>query len=196
MTSDNAQRGLGGDRNARKLPVSSDGTREWSVGLLDCFSDLHTCMSGPRSITYRHMHFPNLNSPRLQLPCQCAVAAMCTHGTSSELSTLRHTAHPFASQSEGVTANANVIHYSNSPAWDGQRGFVYQFHLLVRLLSSIDLDFHRPSLGPGYAGGTEFVVMRSVMSLRADYVERVSSFKNTERSNRKSRASTSCSCLP
>ena len=193
MTSDNAQRGLGGDRNARKLPVSSDGTREWSVGLLDCFSDLHTCMSGPRSITYRHMHFPNLNSPRLQLPCRCAVAAMCTRGTSSELSTLKHTVHPFASQSEGVTANANVIHCSNSPAWDGQRGFVYQSYLRAW---SLTLDFHRPSLGPGYAGGTEFVVMRSVMSLQADYAERVSSFKNTERSNRKSRASTSCSCLP
>ena len=58
MTSDNVQGGRGGDRNARKLPVSSDGTREWSVGLLDCFSDLHTCMSVPGQLLIVTCSFP------------------------------------------------------------------------------------------------------------------------------------------
>ncbi|KAH8818610.1 PLAC8 family-domain-containing protein [Flagelloscypha sp. PMI_526] len=33
----------GGSRNAKGLPISSDG-REWSHGLFDCFGDCSTCM--------------------------------------------------------------------------------------------------------------------------------------------------------
>ena len=136
MESNNVQRSGEGDGNAQNV---SDGTRDWSIGLLDCFSDLPTCMSGLRSITYRDPQF--LNSLRLQVPCRCVVAAMSIRGTSSELNTLRDTAHPFASQSEGVTASAYAIHCSNSPAWDGQRGFVYRSHLLARLVIDFCLFF-------------------------------------------------------
>ena len=58
MTSNNVQSCKGGDRNALKVPVFDDGSRSWSFGLFDCFSDLPTCMCGLRSINYRHLQFP------------------------------------------------------------------------------------------------------------------------------------------
>ena len=60
---------------------------------------------------------------------------------------------------------------------------------------SLKLGFHRPSPGPICAGGTESAVMHSTTSLRVDVAYHVSSSRNTERSNWKSRASTSCSYL-
>lgn len=35
---------VGGDRNALRVPIMSDGLRSWSYELFDCFSDLPTCM--------------------------------------------------------------------------------------------------------------------------------------------------------
>ncbi|KAF9560042.1 PLAC8-domain-containing protein [Agrocybe pediades] len=33
----------GGNRNAKNLPVDSEGKRAWSFGLMDCFGDMNTC---------------------------------------------------------------------------------------------------------------------------------------------------------
>lgn len=35
--------GMAGNRNAKNMPVDADGSREWSYGLCDCFSDCGTC---------------------------------------------------------------------------------------------------------------------------------------------------------
>jgi len=35
---------IGGDRNALRMPIMSDGLRSWSYELFDCFSDLPTCV--------------------------------------------------------------------------------------------------------------------------------------------------------
>jgi hypothetical protein len=47
--------GVGGDRNSFRVPIMADGLRAWSFGLLDCFSDLPTCMYDLWSTTYRRL---------------------------------------------------------------------------------------------------------------------------------------------
>jgi hypothetical protein len=34
---------VGGNRNARNFPIDSDGRRDWSYGLLDCFDRRGLC---------------------------------------------------------------------------------------------------------------------------------------------------------
>ena len=117
---------------------------------------------------------------------------MSTREISSDLSTSRDTAHPFATQSKSVIMTVNGISAFKSgryAAWVvGRCRFVYLSHLFTHLVT--DFGFHRPSSALIYAGGTGFVVRQPVTFLLAYFAGHVRSFKNTERSSWKSRAST------
>jgi hypothetical protein len=119
---------------------------------------------------------------------------MSTRGTISDLSTLRHKAYLFASRSKGIITTVCRISGSNSVSGrDGDYRFVF---IPISLGTwSWTLGFHRPSPGRICAGGTESVGMDSPTSFQVHAAYHVSSSKNTERSNWKSRASTSCFCL-
>lgn len=76
-------------------------------------------------------------------------------------------------------------------------GWLVAAGLFIFLISlrtwSQTLGFHRPSSALIYAGGTGSVVRQPVTFLLAYFAGHVRSFKNTERSSWKSRASTLCS---
>ncbi|KAH9478037.1 Cell number regulator 7 [Psilocybe cubensis] len=62
----------GGNRNANNVPVSSDGTRDWSHGLFDCCGDAGTCIVacccpcityGQVKRRYEHLHTKGYPDP-------------------------------------------------------------------------------------------------------------------------------------
>lgn len=74
---------VGGDRNALRMPIMSDGLRSWSYELFDCFSDLPTCMYGLWSTTHHYLpfsslHFANLRRPVMLLLLLCLLAEQAT----------------------------------------------------------------------------------------------------------------------
>jgi hypothetical protein len=54
----------GGNRNAANKPVDSDGTREWSNDLFDCFAEFGTCKP--------HVPLYNISLSSVSLPCPVA----------------------------------------------------------------------------------------------------------------------------
>jgi hypothetical protein len=118
---------VGGDRNALRVPIMSDGLRSWSYELFDCFSDLPTCMHLWPCLS----HLLSLAHCQLQASCRVAVVVMSTHRTSSGLPTLTCMAHLFASQSDGTIMTVFRGSFFNAvSARDGDYRFVRQSHLL------------------------------------------------------------------
>jgi hypothetical protein len=62
---------VGGDRNALKMPIMSDGLRSWSYELFDCFSDLPTCMYGLL------VNYPSLPAVPSSLPTSGVLSCCC-----------------------------------------------------------------------------------------------------------------------
>ena len=135
---------VGGDRNALRVPIMSDGLRSWSYELFDCFSDLPTCMYSLWTTTHYYMLFPA--HWQLQASCRVAVAAMSTRRTSSGLPTLTCMAHPFASQLEGTTTTVFRGSFFNAvSARDGDYRFVLHSRLLrYQILDMCFLVGHIP----------------------------------------------------
>lgn len=81
---------LGGNRNAKNCPVGSDGKRDWSHGLCDCFGSCGTCTLIQHSYLYVSNQLSNhLSVGCMSIWCPCIVYSknkqrlrnLKTHGT-------------------------------------------------------------------------------------------------------------------